>query len=411
MNEVRRQDRSSEGMQCELESGDMGICKKLPECTPRLKEVREGRRQLDSSGRCGFSGFVEIVCCPINSNTEKISPRLADTACQTYLDAQRNRLSFHIYGGTEAKSGEFPYVVALGYEDKNDLKTLSSISYSCGGSLISVDHVLTAAHCVSNIYEKVPIEVGIVKCDNINIRTIKVVRLGNESIDSNATNVQRIPISDIISHPKYKRSASYNDVAILKLKTKVLLSSMVQPVCLQTQSLNPLTMTPKMSLIVIGWGGIDFGESSSSKLMKTPNLSIVDKEECAKYYTGFPKLPLGITDNMICVVDPNRTRGADACQGDSGGPLLLLTEEDVKVIGITAFGQGCAGVYTMVYSYLDWIEEQVWTSNKESKDILKTEFINPILNITITRQASYPYSLEYPDAKKHTSTKIQSDSK
>lgn len=363
-----------EGSSCELESGDTGICKKLPDCAPRLKEVQEGKRQLDSSGRCGFSGFVEIVCCPINVITEKISPRLADAACQTYLDAQRNRLSFHIYGGTEAKPGEFPYVVALGYEDKNDLKNLSFISYSCGGSLISVDHVLTAAHCVSNIYERVPIE----------------VRLGNESIDSNATNVQRIPISDIISHPKYKRSASYNDVAILKLKTKVLLSSMVQPVCLQTQSLNPLTMTPKMSLIVIGWGGTDFGESSSTKLMKTPNLSIVDKEECAKYYTGFPKLSLGITDNLICVVDPNRTRGADACQGDSGGPLLLLTEEDVKVIGITAFGQGCGGsvpgVYTMVYSYLDWIEEQVWTSNKESKDILKTEFINPIINITITSQ-------------------------
>ncbi|KAK1127228.1 hypothetical protein K0M31_003771 [Melipona bicolor] len=352
----------------------MGICKKLTECAPRLKEVQEGKRQLDSSGRCGFSGFDEIVCCPINAITEKISPRLADSACQTYLDAQRNGLSFHIYQGIEAKPGEFPYIVALGYEDKNDLKNLSSISYSCGGSLISVDHVLTAAHCVSNIYEKVPIE----------------VRLGNESIDSNAMNVQRIPISDIISHPKYKRSASYNDVAILKLKTKVLLSSMVQPVCLQTQSLNPLTITPKMSLIVIGWGGTDFGESSSTKLRRTPNLSIVDKEACAKYYTGFPKLPLGITDNMICAVDPNRTRGADACQGDSGGPLLLLTEENVKVIGITAFGQGCGGsvpgVYTMVYSYLDWIEEQVWTSNEENKDILKTEFINPIINITITRQ-------------------------
>ncbi|CAD1468162.1 unnamed protein product, partial [Heterotrigona itama] len=294
--------------------------------------------------------------------------------CQKYLDTRLYDLSFHIYGGIEAKRGEFPYVVALGYEEKN----LSSINYYCGGSLISVEHVLTAAHCVNNIYNKVPIE----------------VRLGNESIDSNATNVQRIPISDIICHPKYKHSSSYNDVAILKLKTKVLLSSLVQPVCLQTQSLNPLTMTPKMSLIVIGWGGTDFGESSSTKLMKTPDLRIVDKEECTKHYEGFRKLPFGIGDSMICAVDPNRTRGADACQGDSGGPLLMFTEKGVRVLGITAFGQGCGGpipgVYTMVYSYLDWIEEQVWTSNKESnkesKEIIKTEFINPIINITFTHE-------------------------
>ena len=69
----------TEGNQCELESGDTGICKKLPDCMPRLKEVQEGKRQLDSSGRCSFDGFVEIVCCPVNvTKVSKISPRLAD---------------------------------------------------------------------------------------------------------------------------------------------------------------------------------------------------------------------------------------------------------------------------------------------------------------------------------------------
>lgn len=70
-------------------------------------------------------------------------------------------LSFHIYGGVEAKPGEFPYAVALGYVNKDLSENPASITYECGGSLISIEHVLTAAHCVNNINEKVPVEVSI----------------------------------------------------------------------------------------------------------------------------------------------------------------------------------------------------------------------------------------------------------
>ncbi|XP_033194424.1 serine protease snake-like isoform X1 [Bombus vosnesenskii] len=378
-----------EGSHCTMEQGNPGVCRQLSDCPFRMQEVIEGRRHTTSSGRCGFVKDIEIVCCPINI-TRKISPRPADIACQEYNEqsSQLYDLSFHIYGGVEAKPGEFPYAVALGYVNKDLSENPAPITYECGGSLISIEHVLTAAHCVNNINEKVPVE----------------VRVGNESIVNIAANVQRIPISDIISHPKYKRSVNYNDVAILKLKTKVLLSSAVYPVCLQTQFLNTLSMTPKMSLIVIGWGATDFSslESNSINLRRTPALRLVDREECTKDYVGFPKLPNGIDDSMICAVDTNLTRGADACLGDSGGPLLLFSQQGVKVVGITAFGQACGGskpgVYTAIYPYLDWIEEQVWIrSNENNKAVVKApsnksepvinlSFINPIFNITYTSQ-------------------------
>ncbi|XP_076178622.1 venom protease isoform X2 [Ptiloglossa arizonensis] len=345
-----------EGSQCTLENGNKGICKKLPDCLPRMQEVQEGRRDSESSGRCGFQNFIEIVCCPVNI-TEKIAPRPADIACQQYdneitVDNEKpNDLAFNIFGGDQAQSGEFPYMVALGYENDQTDQDTPSIRYGCGGSLISSQHVLTAAHCVNNINEKVPFE----------------VRLGSENINSTAASVQRIPISDIISHPEYKRSTNYNDVAILKLKTKVQISTMVKPICLQTKSLSTLTITPRTALVVIGWGDTSFDTEGSNSLMKTPSLNLVDREECSKLYSGFSKLPQGIDENMICAIDTNSSRRSDACQGDSGGPLLMLTETGDSVIGITAFGQSCGssvpGVYMAIHSYLDWIEEHVWPSN------------------------------------------------
>lgn len=111
---------------------------------------------------------------------------------------------------------------------------------------------------------------------------------------------------------------------------------------------------------------------------------------------------------MICAVDTNLTRGADACLGDSGGPLLLFSQQGVKVVGITAFGQACGGskpgVYTAIYPYLDWIEEQVWIRNNEnnkavvkppsnkSEPVMNLSFINPIFNITYTSQWDMAYT-------------------
>ncbi|KAL6440722.1 hypothetical protein ACFW04_003288 [Cataglyphis niger] len=309
-------------------------------------------------GRCGFQDFTEIVCCQYNI-TDKIGLRPAEIACRQYENeigtgSKRaiadNNVEFHIFSGMRAERGEFPYMVALGYEneDKDDSENSDAIEYNCGGTLISSEYILTAAHCVNSVQEKVPIE----------------VRVGSEDLKSVGDDVQRIPIIDVITHPRYKRSMNYNDVAILKLKTPVRMTNNVRPICIQTKSLTTMDMSTNVSFIVIGWGATSFTDDSSTKLMKTPSLSLVDRESCAKSFNGFSKLPRGLDDNMICVLDTNVTRRSDACQGDSGGPLLMFTGPNHSIVGITAFGQSCGGsipgVYTAVYSYLEWIERQVW---------------------------------------------------
>lgn len=198
-----------------------------------------------------------------------------------------NEVQFNIFGGMPAERGEFPYMVALGYEnnDEDDNNT-EAIKYNCGGTLISSQHVLTAAHCVNNVQEKVPVEVSASSkfkvaarsslsrlrelSDYSIILTLFQIRIGSE--DLRDVDAQRIPVSDVITHPRYKRSVNYNDVAILKLRKPVRKANNARPICMQTKSLSSVDVTPNMSLIVIGWGATSFAEESNVRLMKTPNL-------------------------------------------------------------------------------------------------------------------------------------------
>lgn len=335
-----------EGSPCVLEKDEKGICKNITQCPKKLKETRLGLRDINSSDRCGFIGVMEIVCCPLQHFHDKIGLRPADIACHQFENEipVNDGLVFHIFNGEEANQGEFPSMAALGYRDKENKNT---IIYNCGGSLISTLYVLTAAHCMININNQVPVE----------------VQVGSINLDVTTERTQRILIDETYPHPKYKFNAHYYDIALIKLRNPVRLTTTVRPICLQTRRTSKED-SQNSSLIVIGFGATSFDTERSSKLMKTPGLDFVNRTECDKHYKEVRKLPTGIDQNMICSRDSNTTRRSDACQGDSGGPLIVRKKNTQSLIGITSFGSACGsivpGVYTAVFPFLDWIEMQVW---------------------------------------------------
>lgn len=81
-----------EGSQCMLEDGKTGICKKLTDCPMRIREVQRGIRHSASTGRCGFSDFTEIVCCPIMNFERKVLLRPADIGMSVYY-SKKYRMS------------------------------------------------------------------------------------------------------------------------------------------------------------------------------------------------------------------------------------------------------------------------------------------------------------------------------
>ncbi|XP_033208181.1 serine protease snake-like [Belonocnema kinseyi] len=247
-----------------------------------------------------------------------------------------------IVGGVKTKPQEFPHMAAIGFGNG------SNISWQCGGSVISENFILTAAHCLESP-------------DN---GPASKVRAGTINIKSVDTGMQERDVIERINHPDYKLPSRYNDIALLKLNKPLELNANVRPACLEIAP-----QPPGKSAIATGFGKTSYENAEGSDDLMKVQLDYVSQENCTNSFKsdiGSKQMPVGITLTMLCA--GIMEGGKDTCQGDSGGPLQRVLSEPYcmySIVGITSFGKFCAfknspAVYSRVSSYLDWIEGIVW---------------------------------------------------
>ncbi|XP_053670866.1 uncharacterized protein LOC128721164 [Anopheles nili] len=247
-----------------------------------------------------------------------------------------------IVGGNVTKPGEFPHMAAIGWR----LPT-GGYSFDCGGSLISDQYVLTAAHCY------IEADDGVLP---------SIVRLGDQSLvrQDDGAEPQDYQILRFIVHPEFKwREGKYNDLAVIQLRDRVRFTNFIRPACLYDTD---VLSTP--TVIATGFGLMeDFGTKSDE--LRKVSLYIYGNDLCAERYRLNRHMRQGIRNSQMCV--GNLAGGKDTCQGDSGGPLQITREENqcmFYIVGVTSFGQVCGSatpaIYTKVSSYLNWIESVVW---------------------------------------------------
>ncbi|KAJ8961851.1 hypothetical protein NQ318_021468 [Aromia moschata] len=311
---------------------------------------------------CGFIGFDSLVCCKEEKqNIQEIRSHgnISATKCKEYYPEPVFGIA--VVGGQESLAKEFPHMfdnmrsiyqllsnilqAAIGFGESNNIQWL------CGGSLISRNFILTAAHCL------VSRELG----------PARFVRLGelDFATDQDDAQTQDFTVKKIVPHPDFRPvSGRYHDIGLIELDRDVERTQYVDIACLDMMRVQE---DPQM--IATGWGKTEFSGKASTHLLKI-NLNTVTNDQCQRFYQNARReLPGGIVDDLqICAGGKVMQ---DTCQGDSGGPLQRRNYAVgsiiyvYNIIGVTSFGKACGlsktpGIYTRVYGYLPWIESIVW---------------------------------------------------
>ncbi|XP_030624970.1 trypsin [Chanos chanos] len=235
----------------------------------------------------------------------------------------RDTLSQRIIGGQEVMPYSIKYQTSIQYNGR----------HYCGGTLISPQWVVSAAHCwrPSSL--------------------IKVV-LSEHSLETEEGFEQVLNVSRIYVHFNYNYRTFNNDIMLMKLSEPAQMNANVQPATLPDENSDELP--GGTTCTVSGWGVTRIYSYYLSPVLRAVDVDIIPY--CHYYYSW------RITDNMVCA--GSRFGGKDSCQGDSGGPLIC----NGKFEGIVSWGISCAnpyfpGVYTKVRNYIRWIN---WIINNDT---------------------------------------------
>ncbi|XP_013813325.1 ovochymase-2 [Apteryx mantelli] len=254
-----------------------------------------------------------------------------------------------IVGGNQVKRGSHPWQVSLKRRQK----------HFCGGTLVSAQWVVTAAHCI---------------LDRNLLQYLKVTA-GEHDLRIRENGEQTLPVKYVIKHPNFdpRRPMNY-DVALLKLDGAFNFSASVLPACLPDPGEK---FEAGYICTACGWGRLNENGILPQVLYEV-NLPILNSKECSRALSTLKK-PIQ-DDTIICAGFPDG--GKDACQGDSGGPLLCRRRHGAWTLaGVISWGMGCArgwvnnekkqhyrrgspGIFTDLSAVLSWIQENMSTDLK-----------------------------------------------
>nr|XP_039270405.1 brain-specific serine protease 4-like [Styela clava] len=277
------------------------------------------------------------ACCTIDSYSSECGKQ--------FINTQR------VIKGDPAIFKKYPWIVAI-----NATGAFISSEHYCAGSLVSIKHVVTAAHCLANP------ETGIAYPLNSFVLSFGLLRL-NDSPMAIRT-VKRVHFRPLTTNNINGKVFDYprDDIAVIELSQSVTKSSSIYPICLPHGEITPKDTTG----FVAGWGIDSANGILSLTHLQEAAVQNLDVDICRAGYAKYSSLMPNeasfskTSKDILCAGSIHEI--VNTCRGDSGGPLVFQRCESCSwyLAGIVSFGHpDCTkkipGAYTKVLNYEDWI--------------------------------------------------------
>ncbi|XP_069362203.1 chymotrypsin-like elastase family member 2A [Maniola hyperantus] len=209
-----------------------------------------------------------------------------------------------IVNGAPTKPGDWPWHVAL-YTLKDTV-----FKYICGGTLVSKNFVLTAAHCATS--RGTPFTPDVLS-----------VVLGKYNLKGGDKESEERQVHRIIIHEHYQHRKLSNDIALLKLRTEVAFNDYIQPACLWYRRATERLNTSTILGTIVGWG-FNINDTLSETLQQA-SMPMVSESTCIKSNPLF--YGKALNGKKFCAGYHN---GTSACNGDSGGAFQVFIPDKVQ---------------------------------------------------------------------------------
>ncbi|XP_077494490.1 chymotrypsin-2-like [Amblyomma americanum] len=236
-----------------------------------------------------------------------------------------------IGGESVRKRQQLPWVVELQIH-------IPGWAFTCGGSIITKNVILTAAHCLYKLHGT-----------NYIPDRVEVYYNATQHVKG-----PRVDAKWMMIHPKYTPVTMY-DVALLKLPKRLQFDAFVKPICLPVRKI-PVA---GKKLVAAGWG--QTGKKVARGRLLHVTLDALEDKVCK----GITKR--AVYGNVTPEFGPaicTSSYGKGTCVGDSGGPVSLLGVNGKSVqVGVVGAGTECkAGammtkIFPRVSEYMPWIKK------------------------------------------------------
>ncbi len=224
-----------------------------------------------------------------------------------------------VVDGTRTRVQRHPWMVSLQDFD----------GHVCGGAIIDLTTVVTAAHCTEEYF---PEELSIIA---------GVSRLGDAG--------QQRSIVEIVEHPRYFDRDGF-DIALVRLDQTLHWTRSVRPIRLA----RAIEVAGADSAVVTGWGARSETDEAGATRLRQARLPLVDDATCDRIMATEGEFISPRTE--LCA----GATGPDSCYGDSGGPLVIRNHRGApRLAGVVSWGIECGGtspgVYAEVAHFRRWI--------------------------------------------------------